>query len=180
MQHVGVHAVLQGQRRNGCARFLAGGDQLCFELCGVGAVCAPRRVARCLRVFEHRVHGQLRAHDLAQTNHLIQDGLASRLLKTGTRPRLNGIGCCDFNLKPVSMWFKEGRVGGADFRSWGSALAAKCNPLVSTHLWLDNGPIHTAKATRALFPQWASKGLHIHFCLRIPLNSIASKFCGER
>ncbi|MDD2713089.1 MAG: transposase [Simplicispira sp.] len=60
-------------------------------------------------------------------------------MKSGTRARLNGIGCCDFNLKPVSMWFKEGRVGGADFRAWGSALAAKCNPLVSTHLCLDNG-----------------------------------------
>lgn len=60
-------------------------------------------------------------------------------MKTGTRARLNGIGCCDFNLKPVSMWFKQGRVGGADFRAWGNALAAKCNPSVPTHLWLDNG-----------------------------------------
>jgi hypothetical protein len=76
------------------------------------------------------------------------------------------------------MWFKEGRVGGADFRVWGNALAAKCNPKVPTLLWLDNGPIHTAKATLALFPEWATKGLHI--CRRIPLNSIASKSCGER
>jgi transposase len=30
-------------------------------------------------------------------------------------------------------------------------------------LWLDNGPIHKAKATLALFPEWAAKGLHIHF-----------------
>ena len=29
-------------------------------------------------------------------------------MKIGTRARLNGIGCCDFKLKPVSMWFKEG------------------------------------------------------------------------
>jgi transposase len=28
---------------------------------------------------------------------------------------------------------------------------------------LDNGPIHTAKATLALFPEWAPKGLHMHF-----------------
>jgi transposase len=84
-------------------------------------------------------------------------------MKTGTRARLNGIGCCDFNLKPVSMWFKEGRVDGADFRAWGNALAARCNPSVPTHLWLDNGPIHTAKTTQALFPEWAAKGLHIHF-----------------
>ena len=84
-------------------------------------------------------------------------------MKTGTRARLNGIGCCDFNLKPVSMWFKEGRVNGADFRAWAKALAAKCDPNVPTHLWLDNGPIHTAKATQALFTDWATKGLHIHF-----------------
>jgi transposase len=32
-----------------------------------------------------------------------------------------------------------------------------------SHFWLDNGPIHTAKATQALFPEWACKGLHIHF-----------------
>lgn len=84
-------------------------------------------------------------------------------MKTGTRARLNGIGCCDFHLKPVSVWFKEGRVGGADFRTWGNALAVKCNPSIPTHLWLDNGPIHTAQATQALFPDWAAKGLHIHF-----------------
>ena len=54
-------------------------------------------------------------------------------------------------------------MGGADFRAWGQALAAKCDPLVPTHLWLDNGPIHTAKATMALFPQWACRGLVIHF-----------------
>ena len=45
-------------------------------------------------------------------------------MKSGTRARLNGIGCCDRNLKPVSMWFKEGREGGADFRARGKALAA--------------------------------------------------------
>ncbi len=84
-------------------------------------------------------------------------------MKTGTRLRLNAIGCCDFNLKPVSMWFKQGRVGGADFRAWGKALAAKCDPAIATHLWLDNGPIHTAKATQALFPEWAARGLIIHF-----------------
>ena len=61
------------------------------------------------------------------------------------------------------MWFKEGRVNGADFRAWAKALAAKCDPNVPTHLWLDNGPIHTAKATQALFTDWATKGLHIHF-----------------
>ena len=26
-------------------------------------------------------------------------------MRPGTHARLNGIGCCDFNLKPVSMWF---------------------------------------------------------------------------
>ena len=48
-------------------------------------------------------------------------------------------------------------------QAWGNALAAKCNPSVPTHLWLDNGPIHKAKATLALFPEWVAKGLHIHF-----------------
>jgi hypothetical protein len=55
-------------------------------------------------------------------------------MKTGTRARLNGTGCCDFNLKPVSMWFKEGRVGRADFRAWGQALVRKCDPSIPTHL----------------------------------------------
>ena len=54
-------------------------------------------------------------------------------------------------------------MGGADFRAWGKALAAKCEPATPTHLWLDNGPIHTAKATQALFPELAAKGLLIHF-----------------
>jgi hypothetical protein len=55
-------------------------------------------------------------------------------MKTGTRARLNGTSCCDFNLKPVSMWFKEGRVGRADFRAWGQALVRKCDPSIPTHL----------------------------------------------
>ena len=61
------------------------------------------------------------------------------------------------------MWFKAGRVGSADFRAWGQALAAKCDPLVPTHLWLDNDPTLTAQATQALFPEWVSRGLIIHF-----------------
>jgi hypothetical protein len=60
-------------------------------------------------------------------------------MKTGTHARRNGISCSDFNLKPVSMWFKAGRLGGADFRAWGSG------------------------ATQALFPDWQSKGSHVHF-----------------
>jgi transposase len=84
-------------------------------------------------------------------------------MHTGTRKRLNAIGCCDFNLNPVSVCFKEGKVGGVDFRAWGQALAAKCDRACPSHLWLDNGPIHKAKATLALLPAWKAKGLIIHF-----------------
>ena len=76
VEHVGVHAVLQGQGGNGGARLLARGHKFSFELRGVGAVRAPHGVTRGLRFFEHSVHARLRAHDLAQTPTSLQDGFA--------------------------------------------------------------------------------------------------------
>lgn len=57
VQHIGVHSMLQGQGCNRGAGLLAGGQQLGLELRGIGAAGARHRVARRLRVFEHRVHG---------------------------------------------------------------------------------------------------------------------------
>lgn len=68
------------------------GHQFGIELRGVGAVLAPLRVAGCLRVFEHRVHGQVACTDLAQTKHVIQDGLATRLLLCYIHSRLIDLG----------------------------------------------------------------------------------------
>ena len=84
-------------------------------------------------------------------------------MKTGTRKRLNAIGACDARLAPLSVWFVEGRVGGSEFREWAQAFANGCDPGRPTHLWLDNGPTHTAEATRACFARWAAKGLIVHF-----------------
>ena len=79
VQHIGVHAVLQGDRGNRGAGLLASRHQFGLELWGVGAVRTPHRIAGCLRDFEHHVHGRLRAHDLPQADQVIQDGLATRL-----------------------------------------------------------------------------------------------------
>ena len=56
VQHVGIHAMLHGQRGNRGPRALAGCDQIGFELGAVCAVAASRRVTGQLRVFEHGVH----------------------------------------------------------------------------------------------------------------------------
>lgn len=56
VQQVGIHAMLQGHRRDRCAGLLAHGNQLGFELRGVGAVRASLRISLGLRFFEHRVH----------------------------------------------------------------------------------------------------------------------------
>ena len=79
VQHVGIHAVTQRQRSDGGSGLHASGHQLGLELRGVGAVRTAHSVARGLRVFEHRVHGKLRAHDLAQAANQVQDGLAGRI-----------------------------------------------------------------------------------------------------
>lgn len=84
-------------------------------------------------------------------------------MKGGDRKRLNAIGACDARLSPLSVWFFEGRVGGLEFRRWASAFADTCTPDMPTHLWLDNGPVHTAAATKECFSRWESKGLFIHF-----------------
>jgi putative transposase len=84
-------------------------------------------------------------------------------MKTGTRQRLNAIGCCGHRLDPQSVWFFEGRVRGVEFRRWAASFAASCDPARPTHLWLDNGPVHTSKATRACFEGWLQRGLMIHF-----------------
>ena len=84
-------------------------------------------------------------------------------MKTGDRKRLNAIGCCDFELRPLSVWFFEGTAKSSDFRSWASDFASRCDPKKPTHLWLDNGALHTAQATRKCFEAWAEKGLLIHF-----------------
>jgi hypothetical protein len=77
-------------------------------------------------------------------------------IKTGTRARLNGIGCCDFNLNPASMWFKEGHVGSADFSVWGQAPPKPC------------------------FPTGNLRGCTFTFCHRTYLSSTASRCCGAR
>jgi hypothetical protein len=77
-------------------------------------------------------------------------------MKTGTRARLTGIGCCDFNLKPVSMWFKAGRLGGADFRAGGQAPPKLCFP--------------TGNLRDHMFTS----------CRLTRLNSIASRSCSAR
>ena len=79
VQHVGIHAVTQRQRSDGGSGLHASGHQLGLELRGVGAMRTAHGVARGLRVFEHRVHGKLRAHDLAQAATQVQDGLAGRI-----------------------------------------------------------------------------------------------------
>ena len=57
VQHVGVHAMLQGQGGNRGARLLVGGEQFALELRGIGTARARHRVARGLRVFvQDRVH----------------------------------------------------------------------------------------------------------------------------
>ena len=48
--------LLHGQGCNRGAGLLAGGQQFALELRGIGAARACHRVARGLRVFEHRVH----------------------------------------------------------------------------------------------------------------------------
>ena len=79
VQHVGIHAMLERQCCDGGTRLHARGHQLDLELRGVGAVRTAYCIARGLRVFEHRVHGKLRAHDLAQAANQVQDGLAGRI-----------------------------------------------------------------------------------------------------
>lgn len=56
VQHVGVHAMLEGQGGNRGAGLLACGQQFGLELRAIGTARARHRVARGLRVFEHRVH----------------------------------------------------------------------------------------------------------------------------
>ena len=59
VQHVGVHAVLQGYCGNGRVRLLAGHYQFGLELARVGAVGRPIRISRKVWFFEHGVHGGL-------------------------------------------------------------------------------------------------------------------------
>ena len=56
VQHVGIHAMVQGQCGNRGAGALTGSDQIGFELGTVCAVRASRRVTGQLRIFEHGVH----------------------------------------------------------------------------------------------------------------------------
>ena len=57
----------------------------------VGPVRVSLRISRGLRVFEHGVHVHMRAHDLAQTNQVIQDGFATRLRRCRSgHSRLDG------------------------------------------------------------------------------------------
>ncbi len=82
VQHIGVHAVLPSQGRNGRAWNLAGGNQFCFELCRIGSVGESLCASRYLCFLGHGVHDLLRAHDLARLGAWAQDGLAGRLLIT--------------------------------------------------------------------------------------------------
>jgi hypothetical protein len=84
-------------------------------------------------------------------------------MHTGTRKRLNVIGCCDWEMRPVCLSFVEGKVGGAEWRRWLSKLAKTCSPEVPTHLWLDNGPIHKSKLSLAAIEAAKDSGLLIHF-----------------
>ncbi len=93
VQYVGIHAMLQSQCCNGCSRLHASGHQPGLELRGIGAVGTAHCVARGVSVFEHRVHGKLCAHDLAQTHTREQDGLAGRLRFFGSESRS---ACCDW------------------------------------------------------------------------------------
>lgn len=56
VQHVGIHAVLQGKRSNGGTRAKAGCYQVNLELSAVRAVRTAHRLRGNMRVFEHRVH----------------------------------------------------------------------------------------------------------------------------
>jgi hypothetical protein len=71
VQQVGIHAMLQSHRSDRCTGILAHGRQLGLELRGVGAVRAAMRISRGLRVFEHRVHVQFRAHGQSCANLLM-------------------------------------------------------------------------------------------------------------
>ena len=82
VQHIGVHAVLTGQCRDGCTGHLAGRHQLGLELGRVGSMGAPGRITGNSWVFEHGVHDLLRAHDLARLLSIHQDGIAGRLHST--------------------------------------------------------------------------------------------------
>ena len=79
VQHIGVHAVLPSQGRNGRAWNLAGGNQFCFELCRIGSVGESLCASRNLCFLGHGVHDLLRAHDLARLPPKAQDGLTGRL-----------------------------------------------------------------------------------------------------
>ena len=79
VQHIGVHPVLAGQCRNGHARMLAGRNQIGFELGRVCPVGAPGRIIGDLGIFEHSVHDELRAHDLARQPASIQHGFTVRI-----------------------------------------------------------------------------------------------------
>ena len=79
VQHVGVHALLARQCRDGSTGLLACLHQLGLELRRVGPMRAPGRVSGNLCFFEHGVHDLLRAHYLARGAASDQDGFAGRL-----------------------------------------------------------------------------------------------------
>ena len=57
MQHIGIHAMFTRRGGDRCAGLQARGDQFDLELWRIGAARARHRIARGLRIFEHRVHG---------------------------------------------------------------------------------------------------------------------------
>lgn len=63
---VGIHAVAQGQGRDGCPGLQACSHHLGFEFPAVRAVRTPPLMSRNLWFSQHRVHAPLRAHDLAR------------------------------------------------------------------------------------------------------------------
>jgi len=102
MQQVGVHAVLLGYRSDRYTGLVAHGHQCGLELRGIGAVRAPLRVPRGLRVFEHRVHvlvactrsssDRLSHSRWGSPGAYIQDGFATRLQMTAVSDvRIEGV-----------------------------------------------------------------------------------------
>lgn len=94
MQHIGVHRIGAGHRGNRCARNSAGSDKFGLEFAGVGPVRTSGRIPGSLRIFEHRVHDWLRAHDLARSRSTIQDGFAGRI-----RSKAAGLACRTLGVK---------------------------------------------------------------------------------